>query len=358
VKKPEVRPPIHPLRPLTARQVSLPLSTAQHKPATRARAAQHVLNQQPILPPEREEEEGAVSADASAVKTASAYSTAMIPNIDEGDEEQPQLVSDYVNDIYNYLRHLEREQPIEEGYLIHMKSPVTARMRGILVDWLVQVHIRFHLLPETMYMTVFLIDRYLQLGSVPREKLQLVGVTAMFVASKYEEMYAPEIGDFEYITDHSYTKQQIRLMEIDILQSLDFNIGRPLPIHFLRRFSKAADAEPDLHTLAKYLLELSWVELGLSHVSPSLLAASALWLALTLKNNAKWSKTLIHYTRYTEEDMGTVVRRLARLVIKTHNEKTKHQAVRRKYGSSKFLSISQHDCFDIGLLLRISSSKQ
>lgn len=69
-------------------------------------------------------------------------------------------------------------------------------MRNLLVDWLIDVHLQFNLLQETLYMTVALIDRYLQVcaGSVTTKQLQLVGVTAMFVASKYEEMYPPEIG--------------------------------------------------------------------------------------------------------------------------------------------------------------------
>jgi hypothetical protein len=76
---------------------------------------------------------------------------------------------------------------------------------------------------------------------VPKKQLQLVGVTAMFIAAKYEEMYPPEIYDFAYVTDHTYTTANIREMEMTVLRVLDFSLGRPLPIQFLRRGSKIAE---------------------------------------------------------------------------------------------------------------------
>ena len=80
-------------------------------------------------------------------------------------------------------------------------------MIAVLIDWLVGVHLQFHLLQETLYTTVAILDRFLQEEgpSIKRCKLQLVGVTAMWIASKVEEMYAPEVSDFVYVTDNSYT---------------------------------------------------------------------------------------------------------------------------------------------------------
>lgn len=78
---------------------------------------------------------------------------------------------------------------------------------------------------------------------VSRNKLQLVGVTSMLIASKYEEMYAPEVADFVYITDNAYTKKEIRDMEGIILRTLDFSVGKPLCLHFLRRNSKAGQVK-------------------------------------------------------------------------------------------------------------------
>ncbi len=80
-----------------------------------------------------------------------------------------------------------------------------------------------------------------QVQPVTRKKLQLVGVTAMLIACKYEEMYVPMVGDFAYIADDAFTKAQIREMEMLILSELSFELGRPLPLHFLRRASKAGN---------------------------------------------------------------------------------------------------------------------
>jgi len=164
-----------------------------------------------------------------------------VSDVDAEDGADPNLCSEYVKDIYAYLRQLEEEQAVKAKYL--MGHEVTGNMRAILIDWLVQVQIKFRLLQETMYMTVSIIDRFMQDNYVPKKMLQLVGVTAMFAASKYEEMYPPEIGDFAFMTDNTYTKFQIRQMEMKILRALSFSLGHPLPLHFLRRASKIGEVQ-------------------------------------------------------------------------------------------------------------------
>ena len=127
---------------------------------------------------------------------------------------------------------------------------IKPKMRNLLIDWLVEVHQQFSLLQETLFLTVSIIDRYLSVDAhtVSTKHLQLVGVTSMFIASKYEEMYPPEISDFVYITDKAYSESQIRKMEITIMKALDFDFGRPLPINFLRR---------QVHNLCKYNIDLA-----------------------------------------------------------------------------------------------------
>ncbi|XP_053324760.1 G2/mitotic-specific cyclin-B1 [Spea bombifrons] len=261
-----------------------------------------------------------------------------VKDVDVDDEGNPMLCSEYVKDIYNYLRSLEDAQAVKQNYL-HGQE-ITGNMRAILIDWLVQVQMKFRLLQETMFMTVGIIDRFLQEHPVPKNQLQLVGVTAMFLAAKYEEMYPPEIGDFTFVTDHTYTKLQIREMEMKILRVLNFEIGRPLPLHFLRRASKIGEVTAEQHSLAKYLMELVMVDYEMVHYPPSKIAAAASCLSLKVLNAGDWTPTLQHYMTYSEEALVPVMQHMAKNILKVNKGLTKHMTVKNKYGSSKQMKIS------------------
>ncbi|XP_067939423.1 G2/mitotic-specific cyclin-B2-like isoform X2 [Watersipora subatra] len=266
----------------------------------------------------------------------------MIRDVDTSDHHNPQLVSEYINEIYIYLRRLERQQPVRPDYMAGYA--ITPRMRAILVDWLVQVHTRFGFLQETLYLTISIIDRYLQIEEVNKSKLQLVGVTAMWIASKYEETLEVEVADFVYITDNSYTTATMRQMERRILKKLEFNLGRPLPLHFLRRYSKVAEVDSMRHTLAKYLLELSILDYHLVHYHPSEISAASLCLSIELLDEQGrtsepfWNETLAFYSTYSQEHLNPIMYRLALLVYKS--PVCKQKATRHKYKSSKFMQIS------------------
>ncbi|NXU62925.1 CCNB2 protein, partial [Horornis vulcanius] len=284
-----------------------------------------------------------------------------VEDIDAEDWENPQLCSDYVKDIYLYLRELEvgcpTAAPVSPGaaWLLTPLSPqlqqsvrphyldgrvINGRMRAILVDWLVQVHSRFRLLQETLYMCVAIMDRFLQSHPVPRKKLQLVGVTALLVASKYEEILSPDVADFVYITDNAYTSNEIREMEMIILKELNFDLGRPLPIHFLRRASKAGEADAKQHTLAKYLMELTLIDYDMVHHRPSEIAAAALCLSQKILGHNKWGTKQQYYTGYAEESLVMTMKHMAKNVVKVNEKLTKYTAIKNKYASSKLLTIS------------------
>ncbi|XP_020640481.3 G2/mitotic-specific cyclin-B2 isoform X1 [Pogona vitticeps] len=275
------------------------------------------------------------------VDLCQAFSEMLQSNIEDLDAEDwadPQLCSDYVKDIYRYLRQLEVQQRVSPLYL--EGTELNGRMRAILVDWLVEVHARFQLLQETLYMCVAIMDRYLQAQPVSRKELQLVGVTAMLLAAKYEEIYAPSILDFVYMTDRAYKAAQIRVMEQNILRKLNFDLGRPLPLHFLRRAAKVADPSVESYLLAKYLMELTLVDYEMVHYNPSEIAAAALCLSQKVLSESQWNIKLCYYTGYEEQPLSPVMEHMAKNVVKVNKNLTKHVAVKKKYSSSKFLRIS------------------
>ncbi|KAI9544999.1 G2/mitotic-specific cyclin-B2 [Dissostichus eleginoides] len=278
--------------------------------------------------------------EAEEEELCQAFSDAllMVQDVDKEDGDMPQLCSEYVKDIYSYLHVLEVEQAVRPNYMQHYE--ITERMRALLVDWLVQVHSRFQLLQETLYLTVAVLDRFLQVQPVSRRKLQLVGVTAMLVACKYEEMYAPEVGDFAYITDGAFTKAQILEMEQLILRTLNFELGRPLPLHFLRRASKVGNSDVERHTLAKYLMELTLLDYNMVHYRPSEIAAASLALSQLLLVALPWSPQQQHYSTYDAAHLKPIMQHIAKNIVMVNEGKTKFQAVKNKYSSSKLMKIS------------------
>jgi cyclin B len=122
----------------------------------------------------------------------------VVEDIDALDRDDPLSVTEYVNDIYAVLREREKQFRIPADYMKE-QFDINERMRMILLDWLVEVHLKFRLLTDTLHLAVYIIDRYLSLKQIIRDELQLVGITAMLLASKYEEIYIPECGDFIYI---------------------------------------------------------------------------------------------------------------------------------------------------------------
>jgi hypothetical protein len=168
------------------------------------------------------------------------------------------------------------------------QNELTWKMRAILIDWLIEVHNKFHLLPETLYLTVNIIDRFLSLRVVSLVKLQLVGLTAMFIASKFEEVVSPSIQNFIYMADGGYSDEEVLKAERYILQVLDFGLHYPSPMSFLRRCSKADEYDHQTRTLAKYLMELSMINHEFLSMPPSKIAAGALCLSRLMLKRGPW----------------------------------------------------------------------
>ena len=162
------------------------------------------------------------------------------------------------------------------------------RMRGVLADWLIQVHYRFQLQAETLFLCINIMDRFLSARVVSLAKFQLVGITCLFVAAKVEEILAPSVTHFLMCAESTYTEGEILQAERYILKTLDWNMSYPSPMHYLRRVSKADHYNVEVRTLAKYFLEIQCVEWRLVAAPPSLIAAASIWLARVVMGYEYW----------------------------------------------------------------------
>ncbi|CAF2125445.1 BnaA03g57140D [Brassica napus] len=264
----------------------------------------------------------------------------------DSDEKDPLLCSLYASEIYHNLQVAELQRRPFPDYMERIQRDLTRTMRGILVDWLVEVSEEYKLVPDTLYLTVYLIDWFLHGNYIERQRLQLLGVTCMFIASKYEEIFAPRIEEFCFITDNTYTKDQVLETESQVLKHFSFQIYTPTSKTFLRRFLRAAHASDlqkpgvEMEFLANYLIELTLIDYEFLKFLPSVIAASAVFLAKWTLNQSShpWNPTLEHYTTFKASDLKASVHALQDLQLNTKG--CTLTSIRLKYKQEKLKSVA------------------
>jgi len=247
----------------------------------------------------------------------------------DGDVRDAQKAGEYAADIH--ARALERETLLlpRPDYM-DGQTDINAKMRSILIDWLVEVHMKYNLRPETLFLTVNIIDRYLCVKPVGRKKLQLLGVVAMLIASKFEEIDPPRVHEFAYITDNTYSKQDIMNMEAQVLAALGFQIAVPTAAHFLDRLQRANGCDSQHRCLAQYALELSLLDLRALRYPPSTLVAASLLLSnAILGRQPRWPPAVAHSSRRSEASLLACAEELRTLMEGA--KAASIQAVRRKF---------------------------
>ncbi|KAI9050964.1 hypothetical protein LZ554_005074 [Drepanopeziza brunnea f. sp. 'monogermtubi'] len=258
-----------------------------------------------------------------------------VEDLDREDLDDPLMVAEYVVEIFDYLKKLEVASRPNADYMEHQED-LEWKMRGILIDWLIEVHTRFHLLPETLFLAVNIIDRFLSTKVVQLDRLQLVGVTAMFIASKYEEVLSPHVANFRRVADDGFTEDEILSAERYVLTALNYDLSYPNPMNFLRRISKADNYDIQTRTLGKYLMEISLLDHRFMEYLPSHIAAASMYLARKILDRGEWDPTLAHYAGYSEDEIEPVFK----LMVDYLARPVTHEAFFKKYASKKFLKAS------------------
>ncbi|KAI5291875.1 G2/mitotic-specific cyclin [Ascosphaera acerosa] len=297
-------------------------------------AVEHVAEPAPSA-----EQKAAAIAEADKENALSGPSPAddvdEVVDLDTEDLLDPLMAAEYVVEIFEHLRELEIQTLPNPTYMDHQEE-IDWKMRGILVDWLIEVHARFRLLPETLFLAVNIVDRFLSAEVVALSRLQLVGATAMFIASKYEEVLSPHVANFSQLADEAFSDKEILDAERHVLATLNYDISYPNPMNFLRRISKADNYDVHTRTIGKYLLEISLVDHRFMGYKQSHVAAAAMYMARLMWNSGPWDATLAHYAGYTREEIWPVFR----LMIDYLRRPPAHEAFFKKYASKKFMKAS------------------
>ena len=210
-----------------------------------------------------------------------------VRDLDTEDLDDPLMAAEYANDIFDYMRDLEVNSMPNPDYMSH-QDDLEWKTRGILIDWLIEVHTRFHLLPETLFLAINIIDRFLSEKVVQLDRLQLVGITAMFIAAKYEEVLSPHVANFRHVADDGFSEAEILSAERFVLSTLNYDLSYPNPMNFLRRISKADDYHIQTRTIGKYLLEISLLDHRFMAYRPSHVSAAAMYLARLMFDRGEW----------------------------------------------------------------------
>jgi len=281
-----------------------------------------------------------------------------IQNVDQFRDVSGDMVCrEFSNEIYLYM--LERESKFLPDQDYMAKQPeINSKMRAMLVDWLIDVGIEYELGNETVFLTISYIDQFLSSLTISLQNFQLLGTAALFIASKYEEIYPPELKDFIFVTDDAYTKLQMLSMERVILKALNFQISPPTTFYFLKYFLTKLSLPIYAQHFAEYLCFLSLLHpWKFDSILPSDIAISAIIMTLhtytltDLVNLDDFKQlTKIHFHKNKEGKLSDEVAIKLRqsnvnemfLLHKEAADDTQ-QAVFLKYSSEKYLSVATVD---------------
>lgn len=248
-------------------------------------------------------------------------------------ENKAQIPLEYINEIWIGL--IERESANNYNYdsIVSIQKDINSRMRAILVDWLISVHSQFHLKQPTLFLTVNIIDRYISNKEILRSRFQLLGITSLFIACKYEEICFPHISYFVEFTAKTYTKTEILEMESDILNTLTFELNLPSSINFFEILSLIYEFNKEEYKFGSFLLELYLLDVACNKYLQSHVALSVSYILLKKRKDELWFSDVNNTNMKFIRDNIDIIKKCVQEIKRNldNNIKIKYTAVFEKY---------------------------
>lgn len=253
--------------------------------------------------------------------------------------QNPQIPEEYLADIHKSLSSEEANIPSVFGYMKN-HTDINEQMRAILIDWIIEVHSKFNLQEETLFLCVNIIDRYLKSETIQRSKLQLLGVSSIMIACKQEEIYSPSIRDFVFITDNAYSKQEIFDKEYHILKVLEFNTVFPSSLRFYELIALEFKFESKHFNFGLYLLQLYLIDYRMTKYIPSVIACTAAYIVMKFFKLPNYTKIYTDWNKNTNSSslIKDCAREICFLVDNINGSSLK--ATKKKFSQDKYDAVS------------------
>ncbi|KAG2382173.1 hypothetical protein C9374_005375 [Naegleria lovaniensis] len=234
------------------------------------------------------------------------------PPIDAADADKPESCVEYVKDIFSHYRSIENKYMPNPSYM-SFQGNFNEQTRVLTINWLFTIHYHYAMSQECIYLCVNIFDRFLSAHpDVAIDKIHLVAVTSLFIASKYEEVKPLITEQVIKMTRRMYSKEEILHMERLILKTLDFNLTIASSNVFLKRYLKCSVQFDDIqYFIASFANDMSLYDMNMLNYTPSTVACAAIYVARSLRKlGEKWNSNLVYYTGKAEEEILPCARQM------------------------------------------------
>uniref|UniRef100_A0A8C9RIW7 Cyclin-F n=1 Tax=Scleropages formosus TaxID=113540 RepID=A0A8C9RIW7_SCLFO len=211
---------------------------------------------------------------------------------------EPQACVDLVAQLFQSYPHKRRFT----GDLL--RNEINDTMRYILVDWLVEVTTMKGFSSLVLHVTVHCVNRYLMIHSVPKARLQLLGIACMVICTRYISKEILTIREAVWLTDNTYKYEDLVRMMGEVISALEGKMRTPTLLDYGDILLSLLPLDGRSAHLFSYICELSLLYTTLSLLPPSCLACAALLLTRAMHNcTPVWPSQLAEYTGFSEREL-------------------------------------------------------
>ncbi|EAY17504.1 Cyclin, N-terminal domain containing protein [Trichomonas vaginalis G3] len=256
-----------------------------------------------------------------------------------GDPEDSQDVTDYEHIIYRTMRERELRFP---NCLV--KSELTPKQRGILIDWIDRIHYKAQLNTRTLYRAIGLFDRALNLTDINSENMQVFGCAALLIASKMEDIIPIQVEIAVNCAKNAFTKDELRKKEMQLANIVDFDFAFPTPYFFLGILLRISGQTQESMLFARYVMEVCMTCSNFIDVRPSAVASTSIVITRVYYGEVPWNEKLEGYTGYSLENLSEHIKDAYEILTMPDREESKF--IRLKYSTPPFLGVSKFEIPD------------